>query len=178
MIDLDELADGLPAISPAWGRTLAEIAGVCLESQGHAPGVCFLTIGCATDGDKLSWTPVTGQTRRTWGDLQEATEYGATAVAVLLAKRETGYAVIECAMQGTGIDYWIGDESGGPPFQRKARLEISGILHARGHRGAVRRAVATRVKQKLEQTGRSGNLLPAYAAVVEFGTLLAEVCKR
>ena len=110
--------------------------------------------------------------------MQEATEFGATAVAVLLAKRETGYVVIERAMKGTGIDYWMGDDSEGPPFQRKARLEISGILHATGNRGAVMRAVAARVRQKLGQTGRFGNLLPAYVAVVEFGMPLAEVRQR
>ena len=178
MIDLDELANGLPAISPVWGRTLAEIAGVCLESQGHAPGIWLLTIGCSADGAQLFWTNVANQTRRSWADLQEATEYGATAVAIMLAKRETGYAVIERAMKGTGIDYWLGDDFGALPFQRKARLEISGILHARGDSRAVKRAVAARVEQKLEQTVRSGNLLPAYAVVVEFGTPLAEVRKR
>jgi hypothetical protein len=126
----------------------------------------------------LTWTTITDQALRTWNDLQEATEYGATAIAVLLAKKEIGYAVIERSMKGTGIDYWMGDESDGPPFQSKARLEISGILKVQGNDSAVRRAVTARVRQKLRQTGPSSNPLPAYVIVVEFGMPLAEVQKK
>ena len=54
---------------------------------------------------------VTNQTFRTWADLQEATEYGATAISVLLAKKELGYEVVERSVKGTGI--WLGHEANG-----------------------------------------------------------------
>ena len=154
---------------------MAESAGVCLEYQDHVSGTRLSTRGCARDAYTLNWTPVNDQARRAWADLEEATEYGATAIAVLLAKIETGHAVIERSVKGTGIDYWMGDETDGPPFQRKAKLEISGILGVQGGDGAVRRAVTARVNQKLKQVGRDADSLPAYVIVVEFGTPFAEV---
>ena len=88
---------------------------------------------------------------------------GATGVAVLLAKQETDHVVIERSVKGTGIDYWLGDASDAPLFQRKARLEISGILQGND------RAVGARVRQKLRQVARSNCVLPAFVVVVEFG---------
>ena len=46
MLELSDLGEGrLPAISPAVGGMLAEAAGVCLEAEGHAPGVQLLVRG-------------------------------------------------------------------------------------------------------------------------------------
>ena len=126
--------------------------------------------GCANNIYRLEWPPITDQSRRTWNDLQEATEYGAMGIAVLLAKRETGHAVLQRSRKGTGFDYWMGDESI-EPFQNKARLEISGILN--GGDDEVRK----RVRQKLKQASRSNGSLPAYVIVVEFGKPLAQIQK-
>ena len=123
----------------------------------------------------LAWPRVTDQTLRTWADLQEATEYGATAIAALLAKQELGYAVVERSAKGTGIDYWLGDDAEGPPFQNKARLEVSGILRVEGSARNVETAVARRVRAKQRQTQSSRGSLPACVIVVEFGSPLAEV---
>jgi len=38
MLNLNELGEGLPAITPAFGRALAEAGGICLESEGHVEG--------------------------------------------------------------------------------------------------------------------------------------------
>ena len=177
MLDLNELEDGLPAITPEWGRALAQAAGVCLESQGHPQGVLLRVIGHLNNTYTLIWPPTSDQAFRTWADLQEATEYGATAIAVLLVKREAGYAVVERSAKGTGIDYWLGHEAEGPPFQSKARLEVSGILSVKGSDSGVEKAVAKRVREKLKQTQSSSGTLPAYVVVVEFGRPLAEVQK-
>ena len=177
MLDLNELNNGLPAITPQWGATLAQVAGVCLESQGHRQQVSFDVAGYANNAYTLNWPYIDDQARRTWADLQEATEHGATGIAVLLAKKELGYAVIERSAKGTGIDYWLGHEQDGPPFQSKARLEVSGILRVEESDIDVERAVGKRVREKLKQTLPSSGSLPAYVIVVEFGTPLAEVQK-
>lgn len=177
MLDLTDLRRGLPAISPAWGNALVEVAGVCLESQGHSPGVRLAIKGLINNSFSLFWPVVTDQAIRAWADLQEATEYGATAIAVLLAKRELGFEVIERSAKGTGIDYWLGHEVDGPPFQRKARLEISGILKADGSDGEVARTISARVREKLNQTQPSSGSLTAYVIVLEFGRPLAEAQK-
>ena len=169
MLDLNELGNGLPAITPSFGKALAEVAGVCLESQGHELLTQITIRGHVSIEHPLVWPQVTEQTRRTWNDPDEATEYGATGIAVLLARQELGYLVIERSVKGTGIDYWMGDESDALSFERKARLEISGI------RSGSSSAVRDRVRQKLQQTTPSDGSLPAFVIVVEFGTPLAEV---
>ncbi len=172
MLNLNDLANGLPAITQAFGQALAEAGGVCLESQGHEQGVQLRVRGFREKSYSLEWPPTTEQMRRCWNDPEVATEHGAVGIAVLLAQKETNYTVIERSRKGTGFDYWMGDES--PiPFQNRARLEISGI------RQGNERAIKARVSQKLRQTDQSDDdLLPAYVIVIEFGTPLAEVRKK
>ena len=149
MLDLNELRNGLPAVTPEWGSVLAQVAGVCLESQGHHQCVLLRITGHLDNIYALIWPPVNDQALRTWADHQEATEYGATAIAVLLIRKGTGYTVIERSVKGTGIDYWLGHDTEGPPFQNKARLEVSGILSVAGSERDVERAVSKRVMDKL-----------------------------
>ena len=86
--------------------------------------------------------------------------------------------MIERSVKGTGIDYWLGHEAEGPPFQHKARLEISGILSVEGSYSDVEKAVSKRVRDKLKQTADSSSgSLPAYVIVVEFGSPLGQVQK-
>lgn len=87
--------------------------------------------------------------------LQEATQYGAYALALLLMRALTGYTVIERARKGTGFDWWLGNDDN--LFQRKARLEVSGILHG------TKRRLNARVRARLRQTRQSDELeIPAY----------------
>lgn len=171
MLNLNDLGKGLPAITPAFGKALAEAGGICLESEGHLEGKELRVLGDSDKQYSLSWPPVTEQALRCWNDPEVATEHGAVGIAVLLAKEEIGYAVIERSRKGTGFDYWMGDDST-VPFQSKARLEISGIR--RGNNSEIR----SRVKMKLKQTDRSDGQLPAYVIVVEFGNPLAEVRQK
>ena len=173
MLDLNELGDGsIPAITPALGNMLAEGAGVCLESQGYAPGVELTVRGGESDSYRLTWLPVTDQALRAWADHRYATKHGAEAIAVLLATHDLGYAVIEASRQGTGIDYWLGEPSD-DIFERTGRLEVSGIRQ--GTESVIRR----RVNLKLRQTDRSDTTgKPAVVIVVEFGTPLAEVARK
>lgn len=171
MLDLNDLAAGLPAITPAFGMALAEAGGVCLESQGHSQGDLLHVMGVYDTKYFLAWPPVTNQAQRCWNDPEVATEHGAVGLAVLLAKNEIGYTVIERARKGTGFDYWMGDETD-VPFQSKARLEVSGI------RCGSKLDVRTRVKQKLNQTSKSDGTLSAYVVVIEFSVPLAEVRRK
>lgn len=175
MLTLSDLDDGnIPAITPSIGSMLAEAAAVCLESQGHIPGVFLLIRGGKSNGYKVTWAPITAQARdRAWNDESNATEWGAVGIAILLAKPETGYDAVDQSRKGTGFDYWLGDASDAPVFQHKARLEVSGVRQ--GDDDAVR----ARVRQKLRQTDQSAGMsLPAYAIIVEFGRPLAEVRQR
>lgn len=169
MIQLTELAGGMPAITPAFGRYLAEAGAVCLESQGHAQGQRLLVQGRHKRSYPLSWPAVTEQIRRCLNDPEVATEHGAVGIAILLVKKVLGYSAIQRSRKGTGFDYWLGDGSG-MPFQNKARLEVSGI------RSGDDATVRSRVNQKRRQTDPSdGTRLPAHVVVVEFSRPIAQM---
>ena len=74
--------------------------------------------------------------------MQEATEWGACGVAILVVNQVTGKVVIERSKKGTGFDYWLGDNDDGDslPFANSARLEVSGILTGTKAQIASRRA--------------------------------------
>ena len=175
MLDLSTLGSGsIPAITPALGSMLAEAAGVCLESQGHPPNVQLTVRGFINRDHSLTWPPISQQALRAWNDTEYATEHGAIGIALILARWEFPYEVIEASRKGTGFDYWLGDASD-DTFQRKGRLEISGI------RRGDKKEIQARVRQKVKQTKLSDPMtpnMPAYVIVVEFGNPLTEVRQR
>lgn len=94
-------------------------------------------------------------------------------LAILIIQKLTDYKVIRQSQKGTGFDFWLGDKRDDYPFKDKSRLEISGILKAN------KSQMTQRVEQKINQTKQSDNFkLPAYIAVVEFGTPMLQVVKR
>ena len=173
--DLNYLGSpAVPYVPSSYGANLAEAAGVCLESQGHAHGVEIQVRGYIVGDYSVEWPTITEEHRRFRNDEPKATEEGALGVAILMVELKTQYSVIEISRKGTGFDYWLG-ETADVTVQRKARMEVSGIR--RGNPSEIN----ARVRQKLNQTKASdadyGNL-PAYVIVVEFGTPRAEVRKR
>jgi len=111
----------------------------------------------------LAWDKTTAQARRTWNDLQWATEFGAYGIATLLVHALTDLTVMKRSCKGTGFDFCLcakDDEQ--PLFQGKARLEVSGILDGDST------LLQARARQKLRQTAVSNGTLPAYVIVVEF----------
>jgi hypothetical protein len=126
MIDLNELSKGLPGITQAFGHYLAEAAAVCLESQGHQQGANIMINGVIDTQYPLKWPDVTEQMLRCLYDDEVATEHGAIGISILLIKVLIGFSVVQRSRKGTGFDYWLGEEED-ILFQRKARLEVSGI---------------------------------------------------
>ena len=167
MLDLNDLPTDYPGgIGAAW----AQAGAICLESQNHSPGVVLAIRGDA-DGARsyrLTWAPTASGGNALWQH-NRATEMGAEAVAILLAKNETPYSVVEAATSRTGIDFWLGEDSDFY-FQRKARLEVSGI------RSGSDAEIARRAREKLVQTNQSGHSQTAvYVIVVEFSRPVAEI---
>ena len=74
MLDLGSLAEGCPAITAAFGQYLAEAGSVCLESQGHVPGVLLSIRGLAPQDHEVVWPEATEQMRRCLND-PEAVSY-------------------------------------------------------------------------------------------------------
>ncbi len=147
-----------------FGGSLAEAASVCLEEQQHPSGVVMNVRGSHNSSMNIHWDATTEQTKRTWADEEEATEHGAYACAILILKHLVGLQVVERSRKGTGFDWWLGSkEDGQALFQKRARLEVSGI------RNGTERLVESRLKQKTKQTKRSDQTgLPAWVTIVEF----------
>ena len=193
MLNLRELdTDDIPGVDRQRGNDLAKAAAVCLEAQKHVPGVQLTVRGMSGSKYPMTWQVVTAQSRRTRADVQEATEDGATGIAILLAILEIGHTIILRSHKTTGIDYWLGnDDSSSVSLAERmitdelqalleddalivrGRMEVSGIFQGSDSE------IGTRSKQKLNQTGRSASsALPAYVIVVEFGRPLAEVSRK
>lgn len=174
VLDLQRLAQGLPAITPAFGAAIAEAGAICLTDEAHSPGVELTVEGEFSTTFQLDWQPVTEQMRRCWNDEEYTTEQAAYGIAFLLIQALSDFTVIERSRKGTGFDYWLGSaQSSTLPFQRMARLEVSGIR--KGNRSQIN----VRVKQKTEQTRASdAERLPAYIIVVEFSQPIAVVSAK
>ncbi len=171
---LRDLKSGAPGLTSGVGEALAQAASVCLEDQGHSSPTPMLISGEVTGSATLEWDPTSDQIRRCWNNDDEATEYGACAIASLLAPELSGLQVVERAKKGTGFDYWLGPtDDSDSLFQSRARLEVSGI------RAGAKAAIASRVRKKLRQTERSdSSLLPAVVVIVEFSQPESRVAKR
>jgi hypothetical protein len=162
----DALMKGELGLTATCGAYFAESASYCLHSHTHPNPVQLSLSGDRSGSGDLVWNKVGEAHRRTHADLQEAVEFGACAIGIIIAVQLTELSCVERSVKGTGIDFWLvkdSDERG--IFQRSARLEASGILT--GGETAIR----ARVKQKLAQTNPTDKAgLPAYVAVVEFGS--------
>jgi hypothetical protein len=87
----------------------------------------------------------------------------------------TKLTVIERSIKGRGFgfDFWLGSiDDPQTLFQRKARLEVSGI------RQGSQSILQSRVNMKLEQISPSDALSPGYVCVVEFGTPRARIVQK
>ena len=172
-LDLFTLSAGCTGITTAWGESLAQAAGVCLEAQGHVSPRPFSVDGSVTHLHLVTWPVIDDQTRRCWNDLDEAAEHGAYGITALLVAEHTPFEVVERSRKGTGFDYWLGPKGdSGFLFQRAARLEVSGI--GRGDNSTIN----SRVKQKIKQTEPTDGMLPAYVVVVEYGAPLARIADK
>jgi len=165
-LDLEKIRNCIPALSKSWAESRFEATIFCLDHNKHQSG-----IECVHNGNnynfKLLWkSKVTDTIKRTWNDIQDATEAGAEGMAALFADELTPYEIILRSAKKTGIDYWLGyKNSGHLIYQKSARLEISGLINGSNSE------FYNRIKDKKKQTEKSLNTkLPAYIAITDFGT--------
>jgi len=169
-INLNEICDGLPGLTVTSGRHLFEACVVCLTRSNHDyQGTEFSVSGDQEIVFTITWDNIFNiQLDRTWADQFYATEHGAVCLAILLALKLTNYTIIEKSARKNGFDYWLGQKDD-ILFQKKARLEISGIFV-----GNVA-DVNQRFRVKVRQTDQSDGLqIPAYVGIVEFSNPTAK----
>lgn len=143
-------------------------ATVCLRH--HWPkGAVALTCQSKTREIKFHVRPlrVTQAMRRTYADLDEATQFGACGMALLLAARELGARFVSRQVKGTAFDYFVappGVPAVDPmdPFANCWALETTGILTGTASQ------VQQRIKEKRDRLVKAGMAYPSMIAVVEF----------
>lgn len=174
-ISLEDLCEGIRNLTPERGSAFCQAASFCFDSQGHLSGVHLKVDGICTDTFEVTFPNVTDKIRASWRDATEATDDGATGIAILLIRSITGMTVIERSFIGSGIDWLIGPEDTDDEliFQNNARLEVSGILNGTDSQ------IKQRVKQKLAQTDQSDSWnMSAYVVVVEFSRPFSKVVEK
>ncbi len=178
-LDLDLLKTGIPVISKKIGAFLAEAAAICLHLNGYKSGVTLISEGEVNNSVIVEWQDiVTDELLASWNDAKEATEYGATALAILRILKYTDYTYFIRTYQGTGIDYWLGKGKYNgdiiPTKNREGRLEISGILKA-----SKGNTINVRVNQKIKQVSKTRDTgLPVHIIVVEFREPKVKIVKQ
>lgn len=176
-LNLDKLQAGLPEVSPTFGALFAEAAAVCLTQMGHRSGVLLKVEGEFEADFLMEWTQEIGELeKKSWKDMREAAEYGATAIALLILTELTDFRTFEREEQGQGSDFIMwrwSSESANLPTEW-ASLEISGILAA--HPG---NSIAVRISKKTRQVVKTKYLSQdVFIAVVEFGKPKAKIVKK
>jgi hypothetical protein len=171
MLALDELKQGMPALSAAACGYMAEAGAVCLHQNGHPCPVDLCVDGEYDERYELRWPEVTQEALNSHNDPDAAAEFGAYGVAMLLIPRISDYTAIERSRKGTGFDYWLRTKDD-VLFQSKARLEVSGIF------SGDEKALKARCVVKLKQCAKTNEHLPGYVVVVEFGSPKARVRLR
>lgn len=169
IIDLTEISQGLPGLSKVSGQHLYESCVICLTRQNHKSiGTAFSVYGDNEIDCTLTWENIfDDQLNRTWADQFYATEHGAVCLAILLALKLTDYTIIEKSARKNGFDYWLGEKDD-ILFQRKARLEVSGIFKGK------EKDINNRYRVKVKQTEQSDALkIPAFVGIVEFSKPVA-----
>jgi hypothetical protein len=169
---LQLLVNSTPDLAESLGKLMSDCAAVCFDSQGHITGRDMAVLGKLKGRCKVFWHPVSPTMARSFQMDTFVTEWGACGVAILLTQSLTKYKVIEQSVRGTGFDFWLGHK-GKLPFDRKARLEVSGL------RPGNDAEVKERRDKKIDQTKQSDNTkLRAYIVIVEFGRPLSHVSIR
>ena len=173
--DLRQNKPERPGWSLSFGAICADAAAVCLDERGHSSSVTLTIDGIQPCEIQIQMNAIDDTIRRFNADREVATEYGAYGIAALILPHLTGLTIIERSVKGKGLgfDFWLGSlEDPGTLFQRKARLEVSGI------RQGSDSLIQARVNIKLEQIRPSDDVAPGYVSVVEFGTPKARIVKK
>ena len=175
-LNLDELRNGSYGISKNIGAFLTEAALVCLHLNQHPPGTTLYVDGFSDKSFILDWSDqVTPAIVRSWKDLNEATEYGATALATLLIQAISGLVIGGRVPQQEQPDYILQRPENYRIniIEPEAFLKVSGILTEK--RGNTINMRVERKERHIKQGAKRN--YPTYIIVIEFGKPKSKIAK-
>lgn len=158
-LNLDRIRD-LTQVSIGKAKQLMETCVWAFINCNHTNGVIITVIEDKDNASyAVSWSEEELDTEAVLRSYNkdDATQFGAEAMALLISVERTPYDAVERSTTKTGIDYWLGFKNRHPnePFHRASRLEISGIMIE-----TPKNKVIARVKDKLSQTTPTDHTLP------------------
>lgn len=172
-IRIDKNRDHVKGLSEHKAGFQFECCVWCMTENGYDSGAILeVTEDAISDYYTIVWSDnsVNLDDVKSCIDQDEAAEYGAEAIALILGILRTDCRVIKKARKrGGGFDYWVGNDPHGL-FQEFARLEISGIFEENSNN-----TINGRVKAKLEQLSKSDGIIPGFVIVVEFHKFIGKM---
>lgn len=146
-----------------------EAALVCFDNQ-HKANLSIKIDGDIKNEINFKSESITQRIKDNWKDLVEATEYGATGIAIWTIIKFTDYKVVQRSPRKTGFDYYLDNKDSAYPFQNRAKLEVSGIL--KGSKAQLEQ----RLREKIKQIKRfETKTLPYYVVVVKFDEPIVKI---
>lgn len=172
-LNLNNLKEGIGGLTEAFGIFLAEAAMFCLEANNHEGRAILKVEGDFEENFEINWTDkLTEKVRNSWHDKKEATEYGATAIALLLLLELTDYESFKRTRGGT--DYIISkQQKEKSKFPVISYLEISGIWQE-----TRSNTLTMRINLKKKQVKRTVLDAPAIIIITEFGNPKTKIHKQ
>jgi hypothetical protein len=166
VLTIENLKETITAISSTQCEFLSENCIVALENGGHQSGCPMAVYGDTEKAYGLQWSKPVNKSG--YKESVKIVAHAAEAISFFLSTELTEFTVVEEALIGTGIDYWLGYDDTHSLYQSnnfmRARLEVSGI-----EKETVANSLEKRVKDKKRQTAPTdASNLPAYISVVEF----------
>lgn len=156
-LDAAGFRDRHPGVSHGVASAMTEAASVALARRHASPTEVALDDAGQIAQAVLSWAAPDAQALRAWRDPARATEWGAEAVAILCVERRRGLVVVDRALRGSHVDYYLGQP--GDSLERAASLEVGGTQDGR---------VAGLLEEKRRQATRNPDRLPTLAVAVRF----------
>lgn len=169
--DLEKLHTRHRGLTPAVCGSFAEAARVCLSRHHKSPTEMMVTAQRPEQSCRLKWRPVGDRERAAWANADDATRDGAYSVAIAAVESELNLFAVARAETRTGADYYVTPRRRIRHLEDAYRLEVSGIDRGDGS------AIATRLRQKVQQARNGLSDRPAIACVIGFLARKADLAK-
>jgi len=158
-----DLSKRHPGISEGISQSFAEAARVCLDRHHTPPADFQLADNAHEEAATADWIAVDWRLKNAWANKDDATEYGAYAMALAAIELTRGLVAVMRAETRSGVDYYLGESRGDLD-----NVEVSLCFEVSGTDGGNAAAIRARLRDKVDQAARGRANLPAIACVVGF----------
>ena len=179
-LDLRNLAKvGRAGLTPAEAGHLAEAAVVAADASGNPLPQRIAFSGRKSRKPLVVGPRLTERMRRTYADLQEAVEWGASGVAAVAIESLENLTVYERSPKsGHGFDYFLIRSDTNANFDDDNFFAVAThVLEVSGTMQHDKNEMENRVSEKIRRLKQKEQSLPAFVLVVDFRHARAKLVK-